>query len=122
MQQPAVSREDRPRYRLDPDIPPDNLDFVYHLDGIDWYKALVPDPYHRCRVQTYAFVRGDWVYRCACGAISSGPLFPSDPELYWMQKNARLDPAHTIYSDDYYPPRTSPVQAIKHRWKLRRTR
>lgn len=42
--------------------------YVAHLDDVPWYDAPLPRRWHRCRVQTRAYI-GEVVDRCACGAI-----------------------------------------------------
>ena len=49
------------------------LDFkleVYHLDGIPWFMAQLPNRFHSCKPQTIGYINYfDYVERCACGAI-----------------------------------------------------
>ena len=47
------------------------LQRIEDLDGISWADAPVPPRLHRCKAQTQGLLSSGWVYRCACGAISS---------------------------------------------------
>lgn len=55
-----------------------------HIDGVPWYDAPKPRRWHRCWVQTSAYVQFDRVERCACGAIRN-PRFGSR----WAERNSR---------------------------------
>lgn len=57
---------------------------VVHLEGVPWYSAPIPSRWHKCTIQTSAFVKDRVVDRCACGAIRIGL------SLHWMEKNSRL--------------------------------
>lgn len=94
------------RYQPDPYNDPTSLEGIWHLDGLSWFDAPNPPPRHECWPQTKGFCRAGslpagWVFRCACGAMAL------DEPRRFLQKNANLDPKHTIYSGDYYPPRPS---------------
>ena len=56
----------------------------HHRDGIPWHDAPIPRRWHRCQVQTYAFVNYfTFIERCACGAIRMENRSP------WMDRNSR---------------------------------
>jgi ribosomal protein S27E len=40
-----------------------------HRDDIEWWRAPLPRRWHRCTPWTTAFVDGERVERCACGAL-----------------------------------------------------
>ena len=52
------------------------------LNGVSWSDAPVPPRWHRCKAQTQGLLPTGWVYRCACGAISSDAR-------WWSQRNSR---------------------------------
>jgi hypothetical protein len=61
---------------------------TWNLDGVWWYEAPKPRRFHRCRVQTFGYLRsGATVERCACGGIRMDSLGP------WIDRNSRrIDP------------------------------
>lgn len=42
---------------------------VFHRDDVPWNEAPLPRRWHRCRAWTVGQVSGQYVERCACGAI-----------------------------------------------------
>jgi hypothetical protein len=83
MPEPA-ERIDPARYVKDPAA--SGLDFeIWHLDGMDWYKAPPPPRKHACWAQTKGWVDLHQVFRCACGAVSYDVH-------YWMERNQRNSP------------------------------
>lgn len=56
-------------------------DWTEHLGGVDWNKARLPLPLHRCRPQTRGQLDGHYVERCRCGAYRDGPSGP------WVRRN-----------------------------------
>jgi hypothetical protein len=57
---------------------------VFHLDGVAWHDAPLPDRIHRCQAQTRAWT--NWftrVERCACGSLRCDKRGP------WIDKNER---------------------------------
>lgn len=56
---------------------------AFHRQGVAWYQAVVPLPWHRCRSQTIAYDASfGIVHRCACGAIRAGT-----PPGRWIEHN-----------------------------------
>ena len=54
-------------------------DYIESLNGVEWNKAPLPLPWHRCRTQTRGRLGFDYVERCACGATRlSG---------HWIERN-----------------------------------
>lgn len=58
-------------------------EYLDNLNGVSWTDASVPRPLHRCKPQTRAFLLGDYVERCACGAVSF------DGDGLWIERNSR---------------------------------
>lgn len=54
---------------------------MYHYKDVPWWKAKIPWRWHRCKVQTFAKLDGEFVKRCACGAIWIMGI--------WSEKNSR---------------------------------
>lgn len=65
------------------DSPGRHLEWIEHLDGVEWWDAPVPRRRHRCRPQTRARVNGELIERCACGALAF------DGDGFWIQRNSR---------------------------------
>lgn len=59
------------------------LEYMEHVDGVDWFYAPVPPHKHSCTPQTRGFMNGTYVERCACGAIKLGQ------SKYWMDRDSR---------------------------------
>lgn len=76
---PAPIPEERYVERDTPYLGP--LDMIRDLDGVAWSDAPPPPPWHRCWVQTDAWLGMRHVQRCGCGAIRMAP----DP--VWSEKN-----------------------------------
>lgn len=54
------------------------IEYVEHLDGIDWFKAAPPPPEHAHVAQSRGIMAGHYIERCACGAAREsrhGPWF-----------------------------------------------
>lgn len=51
-----------------------------HLDGVPWWEAPAPPAGHRHWVQTWAWIGGEQVERCPCGAMRfEGGPWAADP-------------------------------------------
>jgi hypothetical protein len=44
-------------------------EYIEELDGIHWTDAPLPPRWHRCKPQTRGYATGEFVQRCACGAV-----------------------------------------------------
>jgi hypothetical protein len=72
---------DRDDWQQDPSVS-SSVTKIEHREGVAWYDARIPAPWHRCKPQTRGYVAGMWIERCACGSISVdvGP---------WEERNTR---------------------------------
>lgn len=59
------------------------IDYLEHLDGVDWYHARLPRRRHHCQPQTRGFLGFGYVERCACGAIRDRA------NGSWLERNSR---------------------------------
>jgi len=65
-----------------------NMEYVEHIDGIDWHHAPAPPKWHRCWAQTRAVLHFEFVRRCPCGGITFDGK-------YWLDRNTRTPAART---------------------------
>jgi len=63
-----------------------------HTDGVPWWKASVPDRFHRCQVQTRGYIGFSRIDRCACGAIRH--------ERGWWRERNRRKPGDVMQDPD----------------------
>lgn len=61
----------------------DGLEYLEHLNGVDWFDATPPPRRHSCSPQSRGWMAGAYVERCACGALRMDRIGP------WMARNQR---------------------------------
>lgn len=64
--------------------------FIEDLDGVSWREAPIPRRWHRCWAQTRGVIGGDFIMRCACGAIRRGQWVERP---LWIGRNVRRAPS-----------------------------
>jgi hypothetical protein len=100
MSEPKIVREE-PRYEQERmRMPRSGHEYrpmpVWHLDGVDWWKAPPPTVWHKHWAQTVVRMPDEVAYRCPCGAIGGyrAPWVLLDPPRirpFWRRKWSQRD-------------------------------